>query len=864
MTEHAHPLLPLIWSSGEKVWTQSRPVELGVLAAGGENPVALPLAGLYGLVLRYGGVHDVTFRLRSSETAQWTDLLVSYSMVSDGSALGPALGACQDALRAILGNVTVGRDGTEALLPRAAAAENGGRSYGVTVRAAGGDSDASARDDADDDAVVFLLRHDALSQWSVSLRTAFTPADPGAPARVLAHLAAFIRTGVASPQTRVGETGYLSAAERQLIEEVNDPPRVRSGARSIHGLVEEAARRHPGSTAVIQGTERISFRYLDQKANAVAAAVMARGVSRGDRVGILATRSIEFVVAALAVLKAGAAYVPLDPLLPAARLSTLFQIGSVRLLLAEHTVQEVASGLTEAWMAIPPIGAIKALPGAQLRAPATRGEDLAYIIFTSGSSGTPKGVLLDHYGRVNLLVDLNERLAIGPGDCTLIVASPSFDTSVLEIFGSLAAGAAIVLPERGREYDVPHWVELARAEGVTVWNSVPSSLTVFLRAWEQATQVKGSTPGPGALRAFLLGGDWIPLEQPARIWAAFPDAEIFAIGGNTEVSVCTTMYAVTEVPAGRRSIPYGRALTNQTVYVLDPFGELAPPDLAGELAFGGVGVGWGYDAHPRLTADRFVPDPFGPVPGGRLYRTGDRGRLRPDGFIELLGRLDQQIKIEGVRIELGEIQACLCRQPEVAEGAVVPRRATDGQVHSLVACAVPTSAAARGVTVMTGNTDHDAATPLATVLRERMAAELPRLMVPQRVLILDSLPLNSNGKVDQRSLEALAAADAPPQPGDKRWSRPEEADEIVRGVAEVWADVLGLDALPHPVAVFADLGGGSLAAMQVASRLSTRFNADIKVADLFTTATLTEVAKLVRASRRTSRPMPALARRRRG
>ena len=860
MTQHAHALLPQLWSSAKRSPVQSEPVALGPPAAGNDDPMTLPLTGLYGLLLRYGGPRDIALWLRPAASAPWHSLRLRYSAVGDGSALGPTLQACQQALREALSSHPAPGGGPAPVTWPSLGEGGDGLTYEVALAAVLDEGEADAFGEADD-AVVFVLTRDSRAGWAVSLQSAFVPADPEAPARMLAHLAAFVRASVATPRVRVGEVAYLSAAERRLADQLNDPPApvARADAQCIHSIIEQASQRHPDNIALIQGAGRLTFRQLDEKANALAAEMITRGISYGDRVGILAARSAEFVVAALAVMKAGAAYVPLDPLLPAVRLSTLFRIGSVRLLLAERSADEVASGLTGEWMAIPPVQAIEELSGHQLRAPAVGGEDLAYIIFTSGSTGTPKGVLLDHYGRVNLLTDLNNRVGNGPDDRILASASPSFDASVMEIFGPLAAGTGVVLPARGHEYDVSHWVNLVRDENVTIWNSVPSLLTAFLRAWEQDGR-DAPTQAPGSLRAFVLGGDWIPLEQPSRIWAAFPAAKIYAIGGNTEVSVCSTIYPVTEVKPDWRSIPYGRALSNQTLYVLDSFGELAPPDLAGEVALGGVGVGWGYDGNPRLTAERFVPDPFGPLPGGRLYLTGDRGRLRPDGFVELLGRLDQQVKIEGVRIELGEIQACLCRQPEVAEGVVVPRRAADGRVLSLAAFVVPASVAGR---MVGGGNEEDSGTRLATVLRERMAAELPGPMVPQRVMILDSLPLNSNGKVDQRSLEALAATSTSIAPhAGPRGPRPEEDDEMVRAVSKVWAEVLGTDTLPGAYEVFADLGGGSLAAMQVASRLSTRFNADIKVADLFATATVADVARLVRASQQTSRPMPALARRR--
>ena len=836
MTERSDPLLPLIWSSEDRVPVRSEPVVLDGVPGAGDNVVSLLAAAAYGLTLRYAGPSDIVLRLRTASPSVWHGVDVGYPTVHDGSALGPTLRACRDRLRAAV------PDAGDAV-----------EETGLVEVTAG---------DGAEDAAVFAFERDERGRWSVRVRTARSPADPGAPDRIAAHVAAFVRAAVAAPGTRVGAVSYLTEADRRVAERVNDPPRPLDGAECIHTLIEESTRRHPDAIAVVQGSERLTYKQLDAKAGMLAARLIDNGVTPGDRVGLLATRSVEFVVAVLAILKSGAAYVPFDPLSPAARLSTLFRLASVRLLLVEPAHETLAAGLTDAWLVIPWAHAMEELPPARLTVPVTSGDALAYIIFTSGSSGEPKGTLLDHRGRVNMFRDLNERFGIGPTDRVLVVSSPSFDMSVYDIFGSLAAGARVVLPERGREYDVQSWVGLARAEEVTVWHSVPSALQLFLRTWEATASAAGASGAPaGALRLFLLGGDWIPVDQPEHIWRSFPGADVYSLGGATEVSVDSVIYHVTEVRPDWRSIPYGRALSNQTAYIVDSFGERAAIDQAGELVLGGVGVGWGYDGRPGFTAERFVPDPFGTEPGRRLYRTGDAARLRPDGHIELLGRLDQQVKLEGVRIELGEIQSCLRRYPRVSEAVVVPRRDPQGRVSSLTAFVVPATAdpdpAAEPITAPAAGPAWE------RELRDHLEATLPRSMVPQRIAVIDALPVNANGKVDRRRLEALASGDRPTDPAARsRSARGGAADQLTLAVAEVWAEVLGLDEVPAPDAVFQDLGGTSLAAMQVASRLNGRFSVNVKLTDLYTKASVTEVAQLLREHRTESPPMPQLVRRR--
>ncbi|MEO3746494.1 amino acid adenylation domain-containing protein [Plantactinospora sp. B5E13] len=810
--QRSDPFLPLLWWPGGGFRGAPRPMPAPEAGDPGEELVT----ALAALLLRYGTARDLHLTLRGEDRRE--DLRLPYSALGPvDSALGPTLSAIRQAVR-------------------------------TTRRAAGGgDIQGTLRlrpqtGEPDDERQPWLVLTDGSLRWEGP----DSPVDPQGPDRVLAHLLAFVHAARTAAETPVGLVPILTPGERDLIARVNATGRPEHPTPLLHRLVEEAAARYPTETAVVHGEVRLTFAELDARAAALAAALVARGAGPNRRVGVLATRGAEFVVAVLGVLKAGAAYVPLDPGLPPARLATLHRLGAVVDLVAEERHADRARGLGADPLVL---GVSDPVDGTPAAAPAAVApDDLAYVIFTSGSSGEPKAALLDHRGRVNMIEDLNSRFALGPGDRSLVVSSPSFDMSVYDILGTLAAGATVLLPDRDLEYDVRHWAELADREGATVWHSVPSSMEIYLRTVGDRAM--------GRFRLFLLGGDWIPVDQPARLRRLFPDCRVVSLGGATEVSVDSVVYEVTDACDGWRSVPYGHPLANQTAYVVDGFGGLAGVDQVGELVLGGVGVGWGYDGRAGFTAERFVPDPFGP-PGGRLYRTGDAARLRPDGDVELLGRLDQQVKIGGVRIELGEIQAVLREHPAVADTVVVPRRAADGRARSLAGFVV-----ARPGVDLDGLTDR---------LRGHLVERLPATMVPAQLTVLDALPVNVNGKVDRRALEAAVSVSEPgvagrPGPdaaGDAGAvsGGPGAADEVTDVVAQVWADVLGLPERPTAQSSFLDLGGGSLAAIQVANRLSRRFAAEVRVADLYTAQTVAEVAAVVRRRSGSAAARPTLTRR---
>ncbi|MEF7613139.1 amino acid adenylation domain-containing protein [Aquincola sp. MAHUQ-54] len=466
-----------------------------------------------------------------------------------------------------------------------------------------------------------------------------------------------------------------SALPMQALQSATD-------ATLLHLLCFRAAQHHPLSPAVITADRTLTHAALAHEALAVAARLAEAGVQPNELVAIGCAKGWAQVVAVLGVLAAGAAYVPIDPGLPAARRAQLVADARARVVLVAAADAAAPGDWTTSTLAIAaPAGPARTeappLPPAR-----QAGTDLAYVIYTSGSTGAPKGVMIDHRGAVNTVRDINHRHGIGPGDRVFGLSALNFDLSVWDIFGPLAAGGALVLPAPDDLQQPARWPARLAADRVTVWNTVPALLQLLL----DALPAGGGAALP--LRLAMLSGDWIPLALPPRLAAACPQARLFSLGGATEASIWSIEHPVDGIDASWRSVPYGRPLAGQPWYVLDDDLRPCPPSVPGELYIAGIGVARGYWGRPALTAERFVPNPFavpGDAAGAVLYRTGDLGVLRPEGWIEFLGREDHQVKVNGYRIELGEIEAALQRHPALAGAAV----AAGGTPPALTAYVVP-------------------------------------------------------------------------------------------------------------------------------------------------------------------------------
>jgi len=442
-------------------------------------------------------------------------------------------------------------------------------------------------------------------------------------------------------------------------------------------------------------------------------------------------------------------------------------------------------------------------------------EDVAYVIHTSGSTGVPKGIAVQHAPAVNLIGWINAAFGIGPADRLLFVTSLCFDLSVYDIFGVLAAGGTVHVAAEGELADPDRLVRLLQTGGITVWDSAPAALV-------QLAPLFPRMPDPSSrLRRVLLSGDWIPVTLPDRVRQAFPGAQVLALGGATEATVWSNWFPVGEVDPGWTSIPYGRPISGARYHVLDTGFAPCPIGVPGDLHIGGECLCLGYAGRPDLTAAAFLPDPFSGTPGARLYRTGDRGRHGVDGNLEFLGRLDQQVKIRGYRIELGEIEAALARHPGVRDAAVLAREDEPGD-QRLVAYVVPAADPA----------------PSPTELRGALHRSLPEYMVPAAFVILRELPATPNGKLDRRALPAPDRA----QTEAEDYAAP--ANPVEELLAELFSEVLGLDRVGVRSSFF-DLGGHSLLATQVMSRVREAFGVQLPLSRLFEEPTVAGLAAVI-------------------
>ncbi|HEX8272300.1 MAG TPA: amino acid adenylation domain-containing protein, partial [Longimicrobiaceae bacterium] len=643
--------------------------------------------------------------------------------------------------------------------------------------------------------------------------------DRGTVRAVLDHFVNLLRGIAASPDARLSDFALLGPAERmRLVVEPNATATPFPDDARLHDPFEAWAARSPGSVAVVAGGARTTYAELDARANRLARHLRGLGVGPEVRVGVCVERTLDMVVALLAVLKAGGAYVPMDAGYPPQRLAFMLEDARVPVLVTQaallERLPEGAAG------AVVRLDADRARIAAESPAPlqsAAGPENPAYVIYTSGSTGRPKGIVVRHRGVVNNVTDLNRSFGVGPGDSGLALSSLSFDMCVYEVFGMLAAGGTVVLPDPDEARDVRHWAELLVKHGVTVWNSAPALLEAVVELVESRPELR-----PRSLRLALLGGDWIPVTLPERLRAVAERVRVISLGGVTEASIHSTVYPVGERDPRWTSIPYGRPMANQTAYVLDRLHGLLPVGVSGELCFGGVGLARGYLGRPDLTADRFVPDPFGDAPGGRLYRTGDRARWRADGQLELLGRMDFQVKVRGFRIELGEIEAALRAQPGVREAVVMARADASGE-RRLVGYVV----------------GEPGAVPPAAELRQALGRSLPEYMVPAAVVALERLPLTPNGKVDRGSLPAPELG----APASAHVAPRTPTEELLAGI---WADVLRRERVGVGESFF-ELGGHSLLATRVVSRIREAFGVELPLRALFEAPTLERLAARVEA-----------------
>ncbi|WP_405113259.1 amino acid adenylation domain-containing protein [Micromonospora sp. NBC_01405] len=617
-------------------------------------------------------------------------------------------------------------------------------------------------------------------------------------ASLLAHKdrsLAFIRTVLTAPEKRIGGVDVLTPSERTAV--LNAPDATDHPLdEPVEQLVARRAATAAGTVALLHGAERVTYADLAARADAVARCLTARGVGPEDFVALALPRSPELIVAMLGVLRAGAAYAPLDLAYPEDRIRFMLKDLCPRSVLAtEETARALPDG-TEPIL----LSEAEAYPGAEaLHRPAP--EHPAYVIYTSGSTGTPKGVVVPRRAMLNFVLDHAERFGMGPGSRSLQFVSPSFDVATGDIWPVLTRGGGLVLPGPEQTASAEQLVALLRDTRIT-HAAIPP---VMLSQLDPA--------GLSDLTVLVTGGE-TPRDDLVRRWA--PGRRMVNVYGVTEAAVASTVSPPLDTVAP--PAPIGRPIRNTQALVLDAQQTLTPPGTAGELFLGGCGLARGYLGRPMLTAERFVPNPYGP-PGSRLYRTGDLVRCRADGVLEFHGRADDQVKIRGFRVELGEVEAALTAHPAVADSAVVLHEQESGR-RLLAGYVRPAGGA--GVT--------------AAELRRFVATSLPEHMVPATVTFLDEFPVTPNGKVDRRTLAAPAFQATG---GD----RPEPSS-LESVLARLFADALGLSEVGLDDSFF-ELGGDSIMVFPLVSR-AREHGLEFNARDVFQHATVSRLARAVR------------------
>ncbi len=596
-----------------------------------------------------------------------------------------------------------------------------------------------------------------------------------------------------------------------LLHEWNDTTTDFPADRCLHHLFEDQVARSPQRCALLFEDSSYSYLQLNQRANQLAHHLQQQGVGPDVLVGVCMQRSLELVVALLAILKAGGAYVPLEPSYPPERLSFMLQDADLSLVLTQQRFRHLLPSDVSCLCLDPDWHLHLPEHPTNVSSPVTP-EHLAYLIYTSGSTGRPKGVMNEHRGVVNRLCWMLPRYPLTPDDSVLQKTPFSFDVSVWEFFWPLLAGARLVLARPGGHQNPSYLLDLIRIQHISATHFVPSMLQAFLHEPDLLTACQ-------SLKWVICSGEALPRELQDRFFHLMPQGvSLHNLYGPTEAAIEVSAW-VCDPDDDASSVPIGRPIANTRLSIVNEQLQPVPVGVAGELLIGGVGVARGYWRRPELTAEKFVPDPFSTTAGARVFRTGDLARYRPDGVIEFLGRLDQQIKIRGFRVELGEIEAVLHEHPAVSQCVVLPRTDRGTQHTNLVAYIVSTLAQGQLVTI------------LRTYLQER----LPEYMLPDAFVGMTQFPLSSNGKTDRAAL---------PRPLPEHFSSTAYVaprDVLEEVIEMLWVELLGLSRIGVHTSFF-QLGGNSLLAVQLMAHIQHLFEQKIALTTFFTSPTIAELA----------------------
>jgi amino acid adenylation domain-containing protein len=624
-------------------------------------------------------------------------------------------------------------------------------------------------------------------------------------ARLLKHFHTLLEEIAANPDARLSELSLMTTEETQQFEQWNQTQSEYERDKCVHQLVELQASRQPNALAVVYEEKQISYGELNRRANRLAHYLRAHGVGRETRVGVLMERSANWIVALLGILKAGGVYVPLDGSYPAGRLRFMVEDAEIRLLLTESGQPRIEASevvyLDQDWEWLES-------ESAENPENVTQAEDLAYLMYTSGSTGQPKGVGVPHRA-INRLVRNTNYVKFDESDRVAQISNASFDAATFEIWGALLNGSRVVVLEK----------ETALSPKELKKQLVEHEISAMFLTTALFNQTALSRPEIFAsLKYMIFGGDTADPRAVHRVLGEGRPEHLVNAYGPTENTTFTTWYDAQESDIGARMIPIGQPLSNTEVWVLDQQSRMVPVGVPGELCIGGDGLARGYIGRPELTAEKFVPHPYSRHLGARLYRTGDLVRYREDGNIEFLKRMDQQVKVRGFRVELGEIESTLNQYRAVMESIVVDRKDSSGDIR-LIAYFVPEV----GV--------EPTSLELLTFLQEK----LPSYMLPSAFMAIKEIPLTPNGKVDRRALPA------PEQIEVSTAGFIAPRTEMEQLVAEIWCEILGITQVGADSNFF-DLGGHSLLATRVMNRIRERCGVELPLRVLFEFPTVVSLA----------------------
>lgn len=622
--------------------------------------------------------------------------------------------------------------------------------------------------------------------------------------QLVAHIARAIAWLTERGDAQLRDCELLSAAERrQLATAFNDTRVPVPAGLTLHGLVATQAARTPAKTALIYRDTSVTYQSLDRQANHLAA-MLRRDfrVAAGSCVGVMMERSDKTVVALYGVMKAGAAYVPINPRHPWETVRYMIENAGISVLIVDS--ESIASAASFAGELLVIDVELAGSPEAADPGTTVSGSDLAYVIYTSGSTGKPKGVAVEHRAIANTILWRNAFYGIGPADINLQIPSFAFDSSVVDIFCVLTAGGTLVVPDESMRLDARRLLELSVRHAVTSCIVTPSYYRLLVG------ELAGAVP---SLQWVTLAGESATPQLVAAHLDKLPAVGLYNEYGPTENAVCST---ACRLETSEATVSIGKPIWNVSVLILDAAGRLSPIGVPGEMYLGGDGLARGYLNQPALTEERFVPSPVPEFCAGRLYKTGDRACWRPDGSLEFLGRFDSQVKIRGFRIELDEVEQAVCRHPQVKSAAVICKEDSSGAKY--LAAYIEGHVAA---------TRHQ--------LREHMAQQVPQYMIPDAFTILPQLPLNLNGKVDRAALADIDDFRSNAAAGAAALS------PVQSTLVELWADVLKR----RPIALddnFFAMGGNSLRVMELTSRIRGELSPGVELLDIYTYPTVRELA----------------------